>query len=85
MTVNGKPMSDILSALSKPGKTDKDYSGKNYIKIEHYYARMNEVVGVDHYNVAFSDETFRTVMSGQELISVKCTIEILDDDYKVIL
>ncbi len=85
MTVNGKDITTILNQLSKPGKKDKDYSGKDYIKIEHYYARMNEVVGVDHYNVSFSDETFRTVMSGQELISVKCTIEILDDDYNVIL
>jgi len=85
-TVNGISVSEAMERLSVKRNPDKKLMNKYpYYKIETFYERINSVFGVDHYNVEYFDYAHTVVESGQELLSCKCRVTLLDDNYEPFL
>lgn len=88
ITVNGKPLSKCLEELQVYKKPD-DYLQNNkypYYKIESYYERINSIFSMANYNVTYPVITgIDTISSGQQFLTVKCHLEILNDDGMVVL
>lgn len=85
-TINGISVTEVLSKLASKRKPDDKLQNKYpYYKIDTFYEVWNSAVGVDHYNVSYPIENYVQVSSGQELVSCKCRIEILDDNYEVVI
>lgn len=84
-TINGKSVKECCALLAKYKNPTKMLQGKYpYYPISLYRARLDEVLGMDHYNVTYSQVQFFRINSGQEMLSVTCRITVLDDDYKPI-
>ena len=86
MTVNGKAYADCVSELRKmrPPESEKGETGFFYYKIEAFTEAMDMVFGNEHYRFRFSEPYYRLLRSGQEMISVRCTLEIIGDDGTVV-
>ena len=85
-TVKGISVSEAMERLSVKRSPDKKLMNKYpYYKIETFYERINSVFGVDHYNVEYFDYAHTVVESGQELLSCKCRVTLLDDNYEPFL
>lgn len=86
-TIKNKTLAQCLEELQKPQKPD-DYLLKKYpfYKIESYFKRINSIFGLEHYNVTYPMVTeVASISNGQEFMTVKCHLEILDDDGNVVL
>ena len=85
-TVNGKSFSECVSELQKirPSKEQKGSTGYWYYPIELFTDAMDKVFGSEHYSHSFSDPIYRQVGSGQEMLTVRCTLTIYGDNGEVI-
>lgn len=87
-TVNGKSLKDIFSQFQEDLPTDaiqsRDFDGVMYVPVDAFRKRVDEVLGPEHYNETYSE--IELIEAKDTLaIKCKCTIEILDDDFNVIL
>lgn len=87
-TINDKPLKQIMEELAADFPPEviqrRDYDGVLYINVDAYRDRLNQVVGIDHYNERYTPVE---IIQAKDSYAVKTlgTIELLDDDYNVIL
>lgn len=87
-TINGKTIEQILDELQEdfpPESIEKrDYDGIYYIGVDAYRERLNTVIGIGHYNELYEPVE---IIRAQDTYATKtkCRLEILDDDFNVIL
>lgn len=82
MMINGRTYGECIAMLKamRPKKEDKGNTGFQYYPIETYMEAMDEVFGNGHYNIAFSEPYYRAIGSGQEMITVRCTVTVISDE-----
>lgn len=80
--VNGRPFEECVAELKamRPPQEPKGSTGYWYYPIEAFNEAMDAVFGIGHYNLAFSEPIYRAIGSGQEMVTVRCTLTIVDDD-----
>lgn len=82
--INGKPLSKCLEELRefKANVKEKDMGKKSYdyIPIEDFVVAFNTVFGAEHYSIDYSELTYHKIASGQDMLTVKCTITLIGDD-----
>lgn len=83
--INGKKYSELVKELQsmRPKKTPKGNTGFWYYPIEEFVSAMDAVFGNGHYNTELSEPYYRQVASGQETVTVRCTLTIIDDEGRV--
>lgn len=87
-TINGKPITKIMEELQADFPEDviqtRSYDGIPYMSADILRNRLDEVVGVGHYNELYSDAEVVQVKESYAT-KVKCRLEFLDDDFEVCL
>lgn len=87
-TINGKSIKEIFAELEAPLPESaieiRDYDKMPYISIDTYRQRIDEVLGRDHYNELYTEPNIERIKNTYG-ITVICKLEILDDDYNVII
>lgn len=85
-SINGKSLEQCITELRKkrPMQEKKGSTGYWYYPIELFIDAMDEVFGSEHYSHSFSEPVFRQVSSGQEMLTVRCTITLTGDDGTVV-
>lgn len=88
-TIKGKPILSVMEELTAPIPENKDYWGyidgrPAYLKVEACEARFNEVLGCFFYSRTAGEPKIRE-LSGQVCVEVNVTVEIYDDDGKVVV
>lgn len=87
-TINGKPLKQIIEELAADFPSEaikqRDFDGVFYISVDDYRERLNQVVGIEHYNEKYTPVT---IVQAKDSFATKTlgTIELLDDDYNIIL
>jgi hypothetical protein len=88
MMINNVPFKECLDALRVYRKAEKELEVNGnkfpYHSVEEYKDILDSVVGNDHYTCDFSDYGMTVLSSGQQMLTVKCRLAFLDDDYKEI-
>lgn len=87
-TINGKDMNTIIKELQEDFPNEaiekREYDGIYYIGVDAYRERLNNVVGIDHYNELY-EEVKLVKAQDSYATKTKCRIEFLDDDYNIIM
>lgn len=80
--VNGKEYEACIAELQamRPPQEEKGNTGYWYYPIEAFTEAMDQVFGNEHYNLCYYDPIYRVIASGQEMVTVRCTLTIVDDD-----
>ncbi len=83
-TINGESWTTILEELRKfePKEGEKEGRFKFY-KVEQYRSRLIEVLGMN-FSTVYSEPNYIVLNSGQEIISLLCTLTIRDDDGNIV-
>ncbi len=83
--VNGKKWQDCLDQL-KAAKPKKGKKMKfEYIPIEEYMKLLDNSIGVSNYTVEYTAPQYEKISSGQDFLSVKCRITVLDDEGQAVI
>lgn len=86
--INGKSLDKCLKELQEYKKPDDYLTDKKfpYYKIESYYKRINAIFSLANYNVTYPFVTgIGTISSEQQFLTVKCHLEIMNDNGEVVL
>lgn len=83
-TINGKPISEVFKELEKDISEDviekRNFDGMEYISVDVFKDRLDEVIGVDHYTEEYSECKIVT-LKDTIAVSTMGKLTILDDDY----
>lgn len=83
-TINGKPVSEVFKELEKDISEDviekRNFDGMEYISVDVFKDRLDEVIGVDHYTEEYSECKIVT-LKDTIAVSTMGKLTILDDDY----
>lgn len=85
--VNGKTLETCIKEIQAFKEPD-DWKLRKYpyYKIKSYYERVNSVLGLAHYKVMFSEVgPIAQISSRQEFLTIKCTLQILDDNFQPVI
>lgn len=87
-TINGMTLKEVFEKFQEDLPSEaiqiRDYDDVLYISVDNLRKRLDEVIGPEHYNEHYSDIE---LVSAKDTIAIKCkcTLELLDDDFNVIL
>ena len=83
-TINGKQISEVFKELEKDISEDviekRNFDGMEYISVDVFKDRLDEVIGVDHYTEEYSECKIVT-LKDTIAVSTMGKLTILDDDY----
>lgn len=85
-TINGKSLKEVFEELRTPldeRLIKKRFDGFFYFDIDAYRAKLESVVGVDHFNEMY-DAAKVEKLEESYVIHSRCVLEFLDDNYEVI-
>ena len=87
-TINGKNISKIMEELQADFPSDaiqtRSYDGIPYMSVDVLRKRLDDVVGIGHYNEIYSEAKIVQVRDTYAT-NVKCRLEFLDDDFNICL
>ncbi len=78
--VNGRDWNEVLESLKSAVPKKGDVMDFSYIPIKEFIRLLDSNIGVSNYTVEYSDLKYISIKSGQDLLSVKCRLTIIDDE-----
>lgn len=85
-TVNGMPFEEALKKLrdARPEKEEKGDTGFLYYNIDTFISTLDQILGCGGYSFSYSDPICRMISTGQEMLTVRCSLDIYADDGSII-